>query len=154
MITSVQFCYPYYFQKVLPSFHLLPLFIFPSSLSSFLIFNFTHRERFTQIMARNHIQFKWYCSFVKHYYLHLHCLLHLSIFFTYSAYYIIKQLLTWSLDMMWYRPENTNIDFCFAFATVNTGILWSTLHLIIPHMNFPCKTFIRRMVKILTITLR
>ena len=40
---------------------------------------------------------------------------------------MIKQLLTnEALDMMWYRPENTNID--LGFASVNIGILWSISH--------------------------
>ena len=41
--------------------------------------------------------------------------------------YIIKQLLTnEALDMMWYRPEHTNID--LGFASVNIGMLWSISH--------------------------
>ena len=44
-----------------------------------------------------------------------------------SKCYIIKQLLTnEALDMMWYRPDNTNID--IGFASVNIGILWSISH--------------------------
>ena len=44
-----------------------------------------------------------------------------------SKCYIIKQLLTIeALDMMWYWPENTNID--LGFASVNIGILWSISH--------------------------
>ena len=46
---------------------------------------------------------------------------------SFSKCYIIKQLLTnEALDMMWYRPENTNID--LGFASVNIGILWSISH--------------------------
>ena len=45
----------------------------------------------------------------------------------FSKCYIIKQLLTnEALDMMWYRPENTNID--LGFASVNISILWSISH--------------------------
>ena len=44
-----------------------------------------------------------------------------------SKCYIIKQLLTIeALDMMWYWPENTNID--LGFASANIGILWSISH--------------------------
>ena len=43
---------------------------------------------------------------------------------SFSKCYIIKQLLTnEALDMLWYRPENTNID--RGKASVNIGILWS-----------------------------
>ena len=40
---------------------------------------------------------------------------------------VIIQLLTnEALDMMWYRPDNTNID--RGEAKVNIGILWSISH--------------------------
>ena len=39
---------------------------------------------------------------------------------------IIQLLTNEALDMMWYRPENTNID--LGFAEVNIGILWSISH--------------------------
>ena len=137
--------YPYYFQNIivilsssLEPLHLLPSSSFPlHPVHLFLILdidNFVHK-RWLGITSI------WYCIFVKHKYLHLHCLLHLFIFFTFSTYYIIKQLLTiGALDMMWCRPENTNVDLGFAsvnigilrstsrFASVNIGILWSTSH--------------------------
>ena len=40
--------------------------------------------------------------------------------------YIIQLLTNEALDMMWYRPENTNID--LGEAEVNIGILWSISH--------------------------
>ena len=39
---------------------------------------------------------------------------------------IIQLLTNEVLDMMWYRPENTNID--RGEAEVNIGILWSISH--------------------------
>ena len=39
---------------------------------------------------------------------------------------IIQLLTNEALDMMWYRPENTNID--QGEAEVNIGILWSISH--------------------------
>ena len=39
---------------------------------------------------------------------------------------IIQLLTNEALDMMWYRPENTNID--RGEAEVNIGILWSISH--------------------------
>ena len=100
LLFSKHYSHPFLFIFfLLPSFPLHPLHIFI----------FRHRELFTQKVARYHI-FNCY-SFVKHNYLHLHCLLHLFIFFTSSTFYIIKQLLTiGTLHMMWCRPENTNID--------------------------------------------
>ena len=41
---------------------------------------------------------------------------------------IIQLLTNEALDMMWYRPDNTNID--RGEAEVNIGILWSISHLI------------------------
>ena len=44
-----------------------------------------------------------------------------------SVYVDTIQLLTnEALDMMWYRPDNTNID--RGEAEVNIGILWSISH--------------------------
>ena len=39
---------------------------------------------------------------------------------------IIQLLTNEALDMMWYRPDNTNID--RGEAEVNIGILWSISH--------------------------
>ena len=39
---------------------------------------------------------------------------------------IIQLLTNEALDMMWYRPDNTNID--RGKAEVNIGILWSISH--------------------------
>ena len=39
---------------------------------------------------------------------------------------IIQLLTNEALDMMWYRPDNTNID--RGVAEVNIGILWSISH--------------------------
>ena len=39
---------------------------------------------------------------------------------------VIQLLTNKALDMMWYRPENTNID--RGEAEVNIGILWSISH--------------------------
>ena len=39
---------------------------------------------------------------------------------------IIQLLTNEALDMMWYRPDNINID--LGFASVNIGILWSISH--------------------------
>ena len=41
-------------------------------------------------------------------------------------YGIIQLLTNEALDMMWYRPDNTNID--RGEAEVNIGILWSISH--------------------------
>ena len=40
--------------------------------------------------------------------------------------HIIQLLTNEALDMMWYRPDNTNID--RGEAEVNIGILWSISH--------------------------
>ena len=108
MITLV---YPYYFQKLLSSFplHILPSSSFPPHPLHLFIFNFRHRKLWHKQWLG--ITSNCHCSFVKHKYLHLHCLLHLFIFFISSIYYITKHLLTiGALDMMWCRPENINID--------------------------------------------
>ena len=111
IVTSDQFGLSLLFSKHYSHPFLFIFFLLPSfPLHPLHIFIFRLRELFTQKVARYHI-FNCYCSFVKHNYLHLQCLLHLFIFFTSSTFYIIKQLLTvGTLDMMWCRPENTNID--------------------------------------------
>ena len=42
------------------------------------------------------------------------------------VYYNIQFLTNEALDMMWYRPDNANID--RGEAEVNIGILWSISH--------------------------
>ena len=97
MITSVHFCLPLLFSKSIliissSSSSLFIFSLFTLFISSYLILDIQNFLQFYKTVARNHIQFVF--SFVKHNYLHLHCVLHLFIFFTSSAYYIIKQLLT------------------------------------------------------------
>ena len=45
---------------------------------------------------------------------------------TILAWNIVQLLTNEALDMMWYRPENTNID--RGEAEVNIRILWSISH--------------------------